>query len=100
MMSAKHCLSYLKCYPVDMTYLSHTEEGSTGNGWGGMGWLGRLIWCSSGGYLRVWPVFPRDFSSGGILDMSIYFEIFELLAGWLPWQLAHFLITVLPDCMA
>ena len=23
-----------------------------------------------------------------------------LLAGWLPWQLAHFLITVLPDCMA
>ena len=78
-MSTKQCLSYLKRYPVDMKFLSHIDKGSTANWWGGMGWLSRLIWCSSGGYFRVWPVFPGIFLGGGGRGMSIHFEIFETL---------------------
>ena len=48
--------------------------------------------------------FPRDFFLGagaGTCPFTLrYSRHCLLLARWLPWQLAHFLITVLPDCMA
>ena len=72
---------------------------------GGVGWVGWAVWFGAAVVATSeCGLFSQGFFLGagaGTFPFTLrYSRHCLLLAGWLPWQLVHFIITVLPDCMA